>query len=270
MELIVVDGGKVPSLGGLVRDAFADAVVVACPDASKFEQKNLGVRAARGDLVAFVDADCAPPAGWLRQGVAALAASPPDVVGVQGITRLAAGLFSREVTALFYGIRRVGDGEASRLVTDNCLFRTAVLRRFAFEPAWFSTVVDSLLLRRLRQAGYRVRLAPDLSMVHSFPGASPVTIGWFFARGWAVGYYMLRARQLEPGLPGGRLVRAGGVGWPLLVAAKAGRDLLQVWDHRRRAGGSRLVALLLLLLYETTLFAGGLGALCRLRPPRVS
>jgi glycosyltransferase involved in cell wall biosynthesis len=270
LEVVVVDGGKVPGVGDLVRKSFDAVVVVEGAAGSKFEQKNLGVRAARGDVVAFVDADCAPPAGWLRHGVDALQNSPPDVAGVQGLTSLAPGLFSRELTALFYGIRRVGDGEAARLVTDNCLFRTAVLRRFAFEPAWFSTVVDSLLLRRLRRAGYRVRLTPDLGMVHSFPGALPVTIGWFFARGWAVGYYMLRARQLEPGLPGGALVRWGGLGWPLLVLAKAGRDWLQVWDHRRRAGGSLLVALPLILLYETTILLGGVGALCRLRPPRVS
>jgi hypothetical protein len=143
-----------------------------------------------------------------------------------------------------------------------------VVRRFGFEHAEFSTVVDSLLLWRLRRAGYRVRLLESLRMVHSYPGASPVTLGWFAARGWAVGYFMVRARQREPEMPGAPLLRAGGLGWPLLALAKAGRDLAQVWAYRRRA--RLLLALPLLLLYEATLFLGGLGALLGLRPPRVS
>jgi glycosyltransferase involved in cell wall biosynthesis len=52
--------------------------------------RNIGWRAARSDLVAFVDDDCVPEPGWLAAGLAALTAN--ERLGlVQGLTRRPAG-----------------------------------------------------------------------------------------------------------------------------------------------------------------------------------
>ena len=219
-----------------------------------------------------MDADCAPPPDWLATIVRALAQAPPGVAGVQGITVLSAGWLAAEVSALFYGPRRRRDGPwAARLVTDNCAFRRDVFRRFAFEHATFSTVVDTLFLLRLERAGYHLLVCEDLRMAHSFPGlASRAGLGWFFARAYGVGYYMVKARQIEPDLRGSALVRGGGIGWPLLALGKAVLDLRQVWENRRRLNARFLAALPLLVPYEVTLFVGGLAALLGLRAPRWS
>ena len=66
IEVIAVDGGKVPALAALVRRTFPSAVILECPDGTKFEQKNLGMKTARGEIVALLDADCAAPPGWSR------------------------------------------------------------------------------------------------------------------------------------------------------------------------------------------------------------
>jgi glycosyltransferase involved in cell wall biosynthesis len=271
VEVVVVDGGKVPALGALVRRTFPDALVLSLAGGTKFEQKNLGMDAATGKIVAFLDGDCAPPPTWLATIVEGLAAAPPDVAGLQGITVLSDGFLSRELSALFYGPRRNRDGLlATRLVTDNCAFRTAVLRRFRFEHAEFSTVVDTLFLRRLERAGYRVLVSEELRMAHSFPGATRAGLVWFFARAFGVGYYMVKARQLEPDLRGSALVRWGGLGWPLLALGKCVVDVRQVWENRRRVGARFALAMPATAVYELTLFLGGLAALLRIPPPRWS
>jgi cellulose synthase/poly-beta-1,6-N-acetylglucosamine synthase-like glycosyltransferase len=271
IELIAVDGGKVPALGALVASRFPSALILDCPGGTKFEQKNLGMKAARGEIIALLDADCAAPPTWVSTVVRELGAAPPDVAGVQGVTELSRGFLSHEVSTLLYGIRTVGrGGDAGRLVTDNLAFRRDVLRRFGFEHASFGTVVDSLLLQRLTRAGYRILLCDRLRMVHSYPRGWRVGLPWFFLRAWAVGYFMVRTRQLEPDFRGSALIRMAGLGWPVIVGAKLVRDLAQVWQHRRRVGARFRRALPLALAFEATLFLGGLAALLRLPAPRIS
>ena len=272
IEVVAVDGGKAPALRELVTAAFPGARLLALPGGSKFEQKNLGARAATGEIVAFVDCDCAPPPDWLATIVRELAPAPPDVAGVQGITVLSDGWLAAEVSALFYGPRRRRDGPwADRLVTDNCAFRRDVFRRFAFEHATFATVVDTLLLRRLERAGYRMLVCEGLRMAHSFPGlATRDGLRWFFGRAYGVGYYMVKMRQIESDLRGSALLRGAGLGWPLLALGKCVLDLRQIWENRRRLNARFTAALPLAALYEITLFAGGLAALLRVPPPRWS
>ena len=268
LELIVVDGGKVPALEEAVARVFPSAVVLDLPDGTKFEQKNVGMRAAKGEIVVFVDADCALAPEWLAIAVRELSQADAEVIGVQGITCLTNGFLSREISAFFYGTRsRRGDGRSGRLMTDNLALRRDPLQRFGFEHAEFSTVVDTLLLRRLTDAGYRILLCEDLRVFHSYPSGWE-GVKWFLARAYGVGYYMVRGRQLEPALSGSALVRWGGLGWPFLAAGKCAVDLGQVMANRRALGARRLAVLPVLVVYEITLFIGGIGALLRLSAPR--
>ena len=134
IDVIAVDGGKVPGLEGLVRARFPSAAILECPGGTKFEQKNLGMKAARGDIIALLDADCAAAFDWISTIERELRAAPAEVAGIQGVTELSPGFLSREVTALLYGMRSgPRDRTAARLVTDNVAFRRDVMRGFAFE-----------------------------------------------------------------------------------------------------------------------------------------
>src|SRR5262245_61052480 len=59
LEYILVDGGKVPNLEEIVARVLATARILKLPHSTKFQQKNLGINSATGDIIAFIDGDCA-------------------------------------------------------------------------------------------------------------------------------------------------------------------------------------------------------------------
>jgi glycosyltransferase involved in cell wall biosynthesis len=79
-ELIVVDNGSTDATAAVARDA--GATVIEEPTPGPAAARNAGLRAARGDIIAHVDADTVPSSRWL----AAIAApfADPTVVLVAG------------------------------------------------------------------------------------------------------------------------------------------------------------------------------------------
>jgi len=65
-ELILVDNNPAPA----VRDRYARlARIVHEPEPASFRARNTGIGYARGEALAFTDADCRPDPVWLRRGV---------------------------------------------------------------------------------------------------------------------------------------------------------------------------------------------------------
>jgi glycosyltransferase involved in cell wall biosynthesis len=70
-EVIVVDNGSDESIEPVVK-RFPQAKVLREVQPGSYASRNLGIAHAKGEIVAFTDADCIPAADWLEQGVAAL------------------------------------------------------------------------------------------------------------------------------------------------------------------------------------------------------
>jgi glycosyltransferase involved in cell wall biosynthesis len=77
-EIIVADNNSACGLAS-ITEACAGARVISAPIQGAAEARNFGVRAARGDILAFIDSDCRPADRWLECGVAALKRA--DLVG---------------------------------------------------------------------------------------------------------------------------------------------------------------------------------------------
>lgn len=123
--------------------------------------RNVGWRAARGEVIAFTDDDCIPDPGWLRAGLAALSAAS-DIDAATG--RMAVPIpkaptdYQRNEAGL----------EGAEFVTANCFVRRAALEAVGgfderFTAAWRE---DSDLHFSLLQAGRRIVAAPDAVVVH--------------------------------------------------------------------------------------------------------
>jgi cellulose synthase/poly-beta-1,6-N-acetylglucosamine synthase-like glycosyltransferase len=83
IEIIVVGGGDAESVSTLKRRAEnGDITFIERRDKSpKWESVNIGIRKSKGEVIAFIDADCTAPADWLQKLNQNFAG---DVMGVVG------------------------------------------------------------------------------------------------------------------------------------------------------------------------------------------
>lgn len=78
-EVIVVDNGSTDGTQNIALEC--GALVFEFPDVKIGRLRNLGVEQAKGDIIAFVDADCLPPKNWLINALKVLTDSNVGVVG---------------------------------------------------------------------------------------------------------------------------------------------------------------------------------------------
>ncbi len=81
VQVIVVDNGSRQPLDD-VTEAFPQVIFLTEPTPGPGPARNRGAAHARGDVLAFIDADCRAEQGWVAAGLAAL--SLPQARGVVG------------------------------------------------------------------------------------------------------------------------------------------------------------------------------------------
>lgn len=80
-DVVIVDNGSCPPLE-IEIPPLLSARQVTCATAGAYAARNAGAIAARGDALAFTDADCIPAPTWLTEGAKALVAcGPKGIVG---------------------------------------------------------------------------------------------------------------------------------------------------------------------------------------------
>lgn len=76
-EIIVIDNGSDPSEGiENVTDQFENAIATAELAPGAYAARNTGISLAKGDIIAFTDADCIPAPDWIEKGVEHLLKTP--------------------------------------------------------------------------------------------------------------------------------------------------------------------------------------------------
>jgi glycosyltransferase involved in cell wall biosynthesis len=116
-EVIVVDDGSEDETSGIARREGARVVRNERP-IGPGAARNAGVAAARGEALAFTDADCAPTPGWLAAGVAALQGAGVVQGRVEPSPGIAPGPFDRTL----WVTRAVGLFESANLFVRRDVF----------------------------------------------------------------------------------------------------------------------------------------------------
>ncbi len=129
-------------------------------------QRNAGIRASRGEIVAFIDASCVPAPSWLERLLKPLEMEDETVVA--GSHRSAGGRGLRDQAT-----RRMLDHRYLREApTINVALRRTVLDSVGQFDEAFDYGSDVDYFWRAVDAGHRIRYLPEAEVTHQWGGAS--------------------------------------------------------------------------------------------------
>ena len=137
-------------------------------DLNPAEARNRGIKAARGKLVFFIDADCIAPPAWMATLLKTFHEGHPVVGGPIWFEDGDFCILSDNIAHFHDLLPDIGRG-ANRhymLATANMLVEKVVLEKVGMFDESFPTAEDFGLSRRIRSIGYDLFFEPEASIIH--------------------------------------------------------------------------------------------------------
>lgn len=172
-EILVVDNGSTDDTAAAAREASGVTVLEERRPGS-YAARNRALGEARGEYVAFTDADCLPAPDWLESALRAAEANPRF-----GVLAGRIDLFdeSHPQGMAFGDYERLFSFPQSFAGRGNCATANWVSRRSVFEllggfDAMLKSGGDRQMALRIRDAGYPLIYVPEMLVHH------PVRASW--------------------------------------------------------------------------------------------
>lgn len=175
-ELIIVDNGSTDGTSVFARSLCPDAILVSCRRTTIGRARNEGAAAAKGTILAFVDADCVVAVDYL--------CAVEQVVSREGVS-VAGGRYDLPTSPSWIEETwsRLHAAPKDRFV-NYVPGGNLAIRRDAFEASSgfdedLITGEDAEFCQRLRKAGYQIFAASSLRVAHL---GNPKDVRGFFSR----------------------------------------------------------------------------------------
>jgi GT2 family glycosyltransferase len=250
-EIVVVDDDprRPEEVAALVSSTPA-ARLVRGPGRGPATARNLGARAARGEVICFTDDDCEPESRWAAALAARLGAGVAAVAGTtvpaDGASRLARASERMSAYVTEYSFRA---GGAPFAPSNNLACRASVIAELPFDERYASAGgEDRDWCERLAARGHRLVREPGAVVVHR----QQPTVAGFLSRharfGRAAHRFAADHRRGSPPSPAGLysgILRDGfgagaGIGALVLVAQAATASGYATEAVRARVRGGRV------------------------------
>lgn len=137
--------------------------------------RNLGIKEARGHIIAFTDADCVADPEWIKEAVKLLSNPTVAAVGGPNVTPDNDSAFARNVGAVLSFLSRAGarygyEGQEVKEIYHNPTCNVFYQKKVLFEVGGFNhnlvTVDDEELDYRIRKQGYKILYTPFSKVYH--------------------------------------------------------------------------------------------------------
>jgi glycosyltransferase involved in cell wall biosynthesis len=203
-EIIIVDDGSPDQTAEVADKILAGnngcvyGRVIRATHGGPAHARNLGARAARGDILAFTDADCEPDHDWLEQLTAAL--RDKTVSGAKGVYR------TRQTSLVARFVQQEYQDKYDRLAnqatidfvdTYSAAYRRSVfLASGGFDEAFTTaSVEDQEFSFRLAAQGHRLVFAPRAVVFHHHDA----TLSEYMQRKFGIGCWKMLVLKRHPG-----------------------------------------------------------------------
>jgi glycosyltransferase involved in cell wall biosynthesis len=163
-EIIVVDNGPQELA---VESRPVGARYIHCPRGFSYAARNAGLAVAKGDIIAFTDADCLPSPNWLAAGCQSLLSDPSiDLAGGQ-VEVFAENNSLCSLYECIYSFRQDENVQKAGVsVTANLFVRSSVFSHIGTFREDFESGGDYEFCKRATNAGHRIAYVPEAVIRH--------------------------------------------------------------------------------------------------------
>jgi glycosyltransferase involved in cell wall biosynthesis len=191
LELRVVDNGSRDGTAAALRRYADRAVLLHERRRGPAAARNAGLKGAKGEVVAFTDADCVVDPHWLARLVEPLEDRRVGIAGGTILARPPANEVERFGEGIHDHRKAIELYRPAYAITMSWASRREVLLELGGFDERFRRCEDVDLSYRVTQAGYALAFAPEAVVYHrnetSLPG--------LFQEGFAHGFHGVRARK---------------------------------------------------------------------------